>query len=149
MRRTADRSRNASSSTAPTAPVTARSATRAAARLTQEAFERPRCKTALAEHRLADTLSTRVLRARVTLVSMAETLTIRLDADDRAALEAAARGQGKGLSTFVREIAEAEARRMRREAIRAEGDRVVRHLAEHPEARGELDEIGTPLSDLP
>jgi uncharacterized protein (DUF1778 family) len=80
---------------------------------------------------------------------MAETLTIRLDADDRAALEAAARGQGKGLSTFVREIAEAEARRMRREAIRAEGDRVVRHLAEHPEARGELDEIGTPLSDLP
>ncbi|MDA8071288.1 MAG: DUF1778 domain-containing protein [Actinomycetota bacterium] len=80
---------------------------------------------------------------------MAETLTIRLDADARAALEAAARGQGKGLSTFVREIAEAEARRILREAIRAEGERVVGHLAEHPEARGELDEIGTPLSDLP
>jgi uncharacterized protein (DUF1778 family) len=79
---------------------------------------------------------------------MAETLTIRLDADDRAALEAAARGQGKGLSTFVREIAEAEVRRMRRAAIRAEGERVVGYLAEHPEARRELDEIGTPLSDL-
>lgn len=79
---------------------------------------------------------------------MAETLTIRLDADDRAALEAAARGQGKGLSAFVREIAEAEARRVRREAIRADGDRVVVYMAEHPEARSELDELGTPLTDL-
>ncbi len=80
---------------------------------------------------------------------MAETLTIRLGSDDRATLEAAARGQGKGLSTFVREIAEAEARRIRREAIRAEGERVVGHLARHLEARRELDEIGTPLGDLP
>ncbi len=80
---------------------------------------------------------------------MAETLTIRLDAEDRAALEAAAREQGKGLSAFVREIAEAEARRVRREAIRADGARVVAHLAKHPAARGELDELGTPLTDLP
>lgn len=80
---------------------------------------------------------------------MAETLTIRLDADDRAALEAVARGQGKGLSAFIRELAEAEARRVRREAIRADGDRVVAHLATHPGALAELDEIGTPLSDLP
>lgn len=80
---------------------------------------------------------------------MAETLTIRLDADDRAALEAVARGQGKGLSAFVREIAEAEARRVRRETIRADGDRVVAHLTQHPEARTELDELGTPLTDLP
>jgi uncharacterized protein (DUF1778 family) len=80
---------------------------------------------------------------------MAETLTIRLDAADRAALESVARGQGKGLSAFVREIAEAEARRVRREAIRADGDRVVTHLAEHAEARSELDGLGTPLTDLP
>ena len=80
---------------------------------------------------------------------MAETLTIRLDAETRAALEAAARGQGKGLSTFVREIAEAEARRVLREAIRADGDRVVAHLAEHPEARIELHQLGTPQTDLP
>lgn len=79
---------------------------------------------------------------------MAKTLTIRLASDDRAVLEAAARGRGKGLSAFVREIAEAEARRVRREAIRADGDRVVAHLTEQPEARGELDELGTPLSDL-
>jgi uncharacterized protein (DUF1778 family) len=90
-----------------------------------------------------------VLRSRSTLVCMAKTLTIRLDADDRAELEAAAREQGKGLSAFVRDIAEAEARRMRREAIRADGDRVVAHLAQHPEARRELDELGTPLTELP
>jgi uncharacterized protein (DUF1778 family) len=80
---------------------------------------------------------------------MAETLTIRLDADDRAVLEAAARGQGKGLSAFVRGIAEAEARRVRRAAIRADGDRVVAHLTDHPEARSELDELGTSPTDLP
>jgi uncharacterized protein (DUF1778 family) len=80
---------------------------------------------------------------------MAETLTIRLDADDRAVLEAAARRQGKGLSAFVREIAEAEAQQVRRDTIRADGDRVVAHLAEHPEARRELDELGTPLTDQP
>ncbi len=90
-----------------------------------------------------------VLRIRDTLVCMAETLTIRLNADDRATLEAAARGQGKGLSAFVRDIAEAEARRVRRDAIRADGDRVVAHLAGHPAARSELDELGTPLTDLP
>lgn len=80
---------------------------------------------------------------------MAETLTIRLDAADRAILEAAARGQGKGLSAFVRELAEAEARQVRRAAIRADGDQVVAHLAQSPEARRELDELGTPLTDLP
>jgi uncharacterized protein (DUF1778 family) len=80
---------------------------------------------------------------------MAETLTIRLDADDRAVLEAAARRQGKGLSAFIREMAEACARQVRRETIRADGDQVMAHLATHPEARSELDELGTPLSDLP
>jgi len=90
-----------------------------------------------------------VLRSRSTLTCVADTLTIRLRADDRATLEAAARAQGKGLSAFVREIAEAEVRRVRREAIRAHGDRVVAHLAEFPEARDELDELGTPQTDLP
>ncbi|WP_343710348.1 DUF1778 domain-containing protein [Mycobacterium sp.] len=80
---------------------------------------------------------------------MAQTLTIRLDAEDRAALEAAARARGKGLSTYVRELAEAEARHVRRAGIRADGERVMSHLAEHPEARSELDEFGTPLADLP
>jgi len=80
---------------------------------------------------------------------MTKTLTIRLGIDDRRALEAAAREQGKGLSAFVREIAETEARRVRRESIRADGERVMAHLAAHPQARSELEELGTPLTDLP
>lgn len=76
-------------------------------------------------------------------------MTIRLDPDDRAALEAAARERGKGLSAFMRELAHAEARRVRREAIRADGERVVAHLAEHAEAGAELEELGTPQTDLP
>lgn len=79
---------------------------------------------------------------------MTNTLSIRLDPADRASLAEAAREEGKGLSTFVRELAEAEARRVRRDAIRADGDRVVAHLESHPESKRELDEIGTPLSDL-
>ena len=53
------------------------------------------------------------------------------------------------MSAFIRELAEAEAHRVRREAIRADGDRVVAHLAAHPESRAELDEIGAPLTELP
>ena len=90
-----------------------------------------------------------MLRASVTLACMARTLTIRLSADDRAVLEAAARRQGKGLSAFVREITEAAARQVRREMIRADGDRVMAHLAENHDARSELDELGTPLADPP
>jgi uncharacterized protein (DUF1778 family) len=80
---------------------------------------------------------------------MAETLSIRLDAEDRAALETAARARGKGLSAYVRELAEAEARHLRRAAIRADGEQVMAHLAEHPEAEGELEAYGTPLTELP
>jgi uncharacterized protein (DUF1778 family) len=80
---------------------------------------------------------------------MAETLTIRIDAEDRAILEAVARDRGMGLSAFVRDLAEAEARRLKRGAIRAEGDRVLAHLADHPESREELETFGSPISDLP
>lgn len=90
-----------------------------------------------------------VSRNRVTMPCVADTLTIRLDASDRKTLQAAADGQGKGLSAFVRELAEAEARRLQRAAILADGERVVAHLAEHPEARDELEMLGTPLTDLP
>ena len=78
---------------------------------------------------------------------MAETLTIRLDAEDRAVLEVTARRRGQGLSTFLRDLAEAEARRLRREAICAEGEQVLAYLAGHPGARAEVEEIGTPISE--
>ncbi|WP_350339442.1 DUF1778 domain-containing protein [Paramicrobacterium chengjingii] len=82
------------------------------------------------------------------LLSMAETLTIRLDVADRVVLEEAAQKQGKGLSAFVREIAEAQAQQICRDMIRADGERVVAHVTEHPDGRLECDELGTPLSDL-
>ena len=80
---------------------------------------------------------------------MADTLTIRLDSADRAVLEAAAREQGMGLSAYIRETAEAQARQIRRERIRADGAAVVAYLAENLDARRELDELGGPLSELP
>lgn len=79
---------------------------------------------------------------------MAQTLTIRLGDEDRAALAAAARERGEGLSSYVRDVAEQEAARLRREAVRAEGQRVVTHLAQDARARRELDELGTPQVDL-
>jgi uncharacterized protein (DUF1778 family) len=80
---------------------------------------------------------------------MAETLTIRLDAEDRAVLEAAARKKGKGLSAFVREMTAAAAQQVRREMILADGDQVMAHLATNPDARSELDEVATPPDDQP
>ncbi len=80
---------------------------------------------------------------------MAETLTIRLDERDREVLEAAARERGTGLSSFVRELAQSEARRLRRAAIRADTKRVAEYVASHPEAQSEFDTYGTPLGELP
>ncbi len=39
--------------------------------------------------------------------------------------------------------------RLSREAIRAEGERVVAYLEQHPQARAELETYGTPIGDLP
>ena len=78
---------------------------------------------------------------------MAGTLTIRLEERDRAILDAAAKEQGTGLSGFIRQLAHAEAKRLRDEAIRREGERVVRYIAEHPEAQAELELYGTPQTD--
>jgi len=80
---------------------------------------------------------------------MADTLTIRLEDRDREVLEAAARQHGTGLSAFIRDLAEAEARRLRREAIRADGARIVAYLDQHPEAQAELQTYGTPIGELP
>jgi len=79
---------------------------------------------------------------------MAQTLTIRLEERDRKVLEEVARRRGTGLSAFVRELAESEASRLRREAIRADGERIVAYLDEHPEAQTELETYGTPIGEL-
>ncbi len=78
---------------------------------------------------------------------MADTLTIRLSPKDRETLQELARARGLGVSALVRDLAEAEARRVRRSAIRAEGERIVAYLAEHPEAREEIESYGIPAGE--
>lgn len=78
---------------------------------------------------------------------MSNTITIRLRADDRRVLEQEARARGQGVSTLMRDLAEAEVRRLRRASIRAEGQRVVDYLRRAPAAAAELAELGTPQDD--
>jgi hypothetical protein len=80
---------------------------------------------------------------------MADTLSIRLTGRDRETLEAEAQRSGTELSSLVRSLAEAEAKRLRSAAIRAQGKRVVEYLKTNPEARAEFELLGTPQTDLP
>ncbi len=54
-----------------------------------------------------------------------------------------------GLNSFIRALAETEARRLRNAAIRSEGELVVAYLPTNPAARGELETYGTPIGELP
>jgi hypothetical protein len=76
------------------------------------------------------------------------TLTIRLPERARAQLEAEASRRGVGLSTLVRELAEAEARRVEHERVMAAWEPVLGHLADDPSAREELGMYGTPAADI-
>ena len=78
---------------------------------------------------------------------MPETLTIRLPRGDRETLAAEAARRGQGLSAYVRQLAEADALRIRHEAIRAAGDQVVAYVLRDEQAAAELEEIGTPAGD--
>jgi uncharacterized protein (DUF1778 family) len=80
---------------------------------------------------------------------MTDTLTIRLEQAHRDVVELAARAGGLGLSGYVSSLAEAEAARLRREMIRADGDRVVCYLLENPRAKAELDVYSVPQAKLP
>jgi hypothetical protein len=62
-------------------------------------------------------------------------LSIRLDDDVRATLAAAAETRGIGLSAYLRQLAEAEAKRLLRARIRAESEAVGRHIASSSEAQ--------------
>ena len=78
---------------------------------------------------------------------MASTVTIRLSSTDREVLARAARTRGTGVSGFIRQLAEAEAKRLITEAIRRESQRVVDYLATHPEAREEVELYGAAAID--
>ena len=65
---------------------------------------------------------------------MGHPISIRLDDDVQATLEGAAKERGIGLSTYLREVAATEARRLRRERIRAQSKAVGAHIASSAEA---------------
>ena len=79
---------------------------------------------------------------------MTAPISIRLDDDVRATLEAEAQSQGVGLATYLRQIAAEAARNVRRARIRAQSAAVGRYVAEHAEARAFYEDWGTPSTDL-
>lgn len=75
---------------------------------------------------------------------MPSPVSIRLDPDVHATLQAAAEARGVGLSTYLRELAAEEARRVKRARIREQSAAVARAVADSPAARAFYDEWGTP-----
>jgi hypothetical protein len=74
-------------------------------------------------------------------------ISIRLDENVCATLEAEAKDRGIGLATYLRQLAADAAREVRRRRIRAHGDEVARHIATHPEAQDFAKFWGTPRSE--
>lgn len=75
---------------------------------------------------------------------MSKQLSIRLDDDVHRELEVSARGRGVGLATYLRDLASAHAKEIRRARIRAESRRVGEHYRTRPEARELYDTWGAP-----
>lgn len=79
---------------------------------------------------------------------MGHPVSVRLDDEVQATLEAVARERGVGLSTYLRELAASEARRLRRERIRAQSKTVGDYVASSPEARAFYEDWGTPGAEI-
>jgi hypothetical protein len=77
---------------------------------------------------------------------MGAPVSVRLDEAVQTMLESAARERGIGLSTYLRDLATAEARRVRNERIRAETQRVAAYVASSPEAQAFCEDWGTPAT---
>jgi hypothetical protein len=90
-----------------------------------------------------------VTRQRVTLLEMADTLSIRLTEEDRSVLSVAAARRGIGISALIRELAHAEAGRLRRGEIRAQGERFMVEFDGDPGLVSELDDLGSPQAPHP
>ncbi|HEX3996013.1 MAG TPA: hypothetical protein VHX39_32990 [Acetobacteraceae bacterium] len=71
-------------------------------------------------------------------------ISVRLDPDVRATLEAEAKAQGIGLASYLRQLAAKAARDVRRARIRADSAAVARHVATDPDAREFMADWGTP-----
>jgi uncharacterized protein (DUF1778 family) len=68
-------------------------------------------------------------------MQMAARISIRLDDDVRATLEAAAKEHGIGLATYLRNIATDRAKLLRKTKVREESRRVAERNRDDPDAR--------------
>jgi hypothetical protein len=75
---------------------------------------------------------------------MAAPISIRLDDEVRATLEAEARSRNIGLATLLRQIAKEAARQVKRKRIREQSEAVGRYVASNPEAKEFYEFWGTP-----
>ncbi len=78
---------------------------------------------------------------------MAAPISIRLDDEVRATLEAEARSRNIGLATLLRQIAKEAARQVKRKRIREQSEAVGRYVASSPEAREFCEFWGTPRQE--
>jgi hypothetical protein len=74
---------------------------------------------------------------------MSAPLSIRLDDEVRATLTAEAEARGVGLSAYLRQLAEAEAKRLIRARIRADNEAVAKYIASSPEAQEFCNDWGS------
>jgi hypothetical protein len=78
---------------------------------------------------------------------MTHPVSVHLDDDTQATLEAAARAKGVTLATYMQELAAHESRRIRRERIRAQSRAVGAYVASSPEGQAFYAEWGTPTAE--
>ena len=78
---------------------------------------------------------------------MGHPVSVRLDVDMQSTLEDAAKARGIGLSTYLRELAANEAKRLRRERIRDQSRAVGAYVATSPAAQRFYDQWGTPTAE--
>jgi hypothetical protein len=82
-------------------------------------------------------------------VAMGTPISLRLDEDVRATLEAEAKARRIGLSTYLRQIAGETAARLRRDRIRRQSRLVGEYVEREPEAAEFYADWGTPRGDGP
>jgi len=75
-------------------------------------------------------------------------ISIRLDDDVRAELEAQAQARGIGLATLLRDLATRAARDAQRARIRQASEAIGHRVVGNAEARAFYAEIGTPTTDV-
>jgi len=77
---------------------------------------------------------------------MSSPISVRLEDQVQATLEGAAKEKGIGLSTYLRDLASEEARRLRKARIRAQSESVGRYVATSPEGAEFYADWGSSLT---